>query len=262
MVDLGTLLHHGRGLLLAYDHGFEHGLTDFNEQNIDPARILEVASRAGVYTGIILQKGLAEKYYLPRSQIKDQPTSPLPPLIVKLNGKTSFHQEEEPYSPPLGTVEEAVMLGAKAIGYTIYVGSEHEAQMMKEFSEIEKEAHRKDIVVVGWMYPRGEHVKGRETDKEVLAYAARVGLELGCDFIKIHYSGDPASFSWVVKAAGKTGVFVVGGPKTQEDQLLQMAKEIIQAGAVGLAVGRNIWQNSDSTKISQKLAEVIFSENT
>ena len=57
----------------------------------------------------------------------------MPPLIVKLNGKTSFHKGEEPLSLQLCTVDKAIQLGAKAVGYTIYVGSEHEEKMMQEF---------------------------------------------------------------------------------------------------------------------------------
>lgn len=256
------LLRGGRGLLLAYDQGFEHGPTDFDDKSVDPANIVRIARESGVYTGVIFQKGVAEKYYCDQSKSKSKSKEigeqGLPPLIVKLNGKTSFHQGEEPYSPQVCSVDEAISLGAKAVGYTVYVGSEMEAQMMKEFSVVEREAHEKGLAVVGWMYPRGRHVKDKEKGKDVLAYAARLGLELGCDFVKIHYTGDPESFSWAVKAAGKAGVFVVGGPRVGEEDILKVAKEVIQAGAVGLAVGRNVWQSADPVGVSERLARVIW----
>jgi class I fructose-bisphosphate aldolase len=242
-------------LLLAYDQGFEHGPTDFNDESVDPANIIKIAREAGVFTGVIFQKGVAEKYYSQQSSVNSHQ---LPALVVKLNGKTNFHQGEEPYSPQICTVDEAIALGAKAVGYTIYVGSEMEAQMMKEFSAVEQEAHQKGLVVIGWMYPRGKHVTGKETTREVTAYAARIGLEMGCDFVKIHYTGDPESFSWVVRAAGKAGVFAVGGAKVEERELLKMAQGVIGAGAVGMAVGRNIWQDKDPVGLSKRLAEVVF----
>src|SRR3989344_1303348 len=145
-------------MLLAYEQGFEQGPTDFNDKNVDPNYITDIARRTGVYTGIVFQEGLAEKYY----------TKDLPPLVIKLNGKTSFHKGEEPLSLQLCTVDKADSLGATAVGYTIYVGSEHEEEMIKEFSRIEDEAHAKNLMVVVWMYPRGKHVEGKETARDVV----------------------------------------------------------------------------------------------
>lgn len=258
MVDKNILLRNGRGFLLAYDQGLEHGPTDFNDENVDPGNIVKIAKAPGVFTGVIFQKGTAEKYYTTsNSNWGNQATKDLPPLIVKLNGKTNFHKDEEPYSPPLCTVEEAVKMRAKAIGYTIFVGSGYEAQMMKEFSVLEKEAHEKGLVVVGWMYPRGRNVTD-PASKENTAYAARIGMELGCDFVKVHYTGDPESFAWVVKSAGRAGVFAVGGAKSGEAEFLQYTKDVIKAGAVGLAVGRNIWQDQNPIELGRKVAEVIW----
>ncbi len=238
-------------MLLAYDHGFEHGPEDFDERSVDPAWVMEIAD-SGYFTGVVCQKGIAAKYYTPgKNKVS---------LIVKLNGKTSFHDGEEPISLQNCTVEEAVGLGAVAVGYTIYVGSEHEQEMISEFSKIEEEAHEKNLAVIGWMYPRGKHVdKDKETDKDTLAYAARLGLELNADAVKIKYTGDVESFKAVVAAAGKAKVFVVGGSKIQNtEDVYQMAREVIEAGAVGLAVGRNIWQAEKPLEVAKKLAEIIY----
>jgi class I fructose-bisphosphate aldolase len=252
-----VLLKNGHGLLLAYDQGFEHGLADFNDANIDPAYIVKIAKESGVFTGIIFQKGIAEKYYIRKTETVTEAGN-LPPLIVKLNGKTSFHTDEEPYSPPVCTVDEAIALGAKGVGFTIYPGSEYEAQMMREFGPLQEEAHAKGLPVIGWMYPRGKHVLGREDNPVIVSYAARLGLELGCDFVKVHYTGSVDSFTTVVKSAGKVGVFVSGGVKTVDKAILAETQEAMAAGAVGLAVGRNVWQNEDPVGMSRKLAQVIF----
>lgn len=249
MVDVNKILRNGKGMLLAYDHGFEHGPVDFDEHSINPSWIMEIAD-SGYFTGVACQKGVAAKYY-------DKNKHKVP-LIVKLNGKTAFHQDEEPVSLQNCTVEEAVELGAMGVGYTIYVGSEHEQEMITEFSEIEEEAHSKDLIVIGWMYPRGKHVAS-DTDKDVLAYAARLGLELNCDAIKIKYTGDKEDYKWVVESAGKAKVFVVGGPKTETaEELYQTTGEILSVGAVGLAVGRNIWQAKEPLDVAKKLAEIVY----
>ncbi len=248
MVDVGKISRGGKIMLLAYDQGMEHGPTDFNDENVDPEYICKIAREAQVFTGIVFGAGVAEKYY----------TFDLPPLILKLNGKTGFHKGEEPVSLQLTSVDRAVELGAKAVGYTVYVGSEHEEEMMKELAQIVGQAHAKDLPVVAWMYPRGKHVEGKETGRDVVAYGARIGLELGADVVKLPYTGSVESFGWVVKSAGKTKVVAQGGTKIEEIKLIKEIKEIMSAGAAGMAIGRNIWQADDPIGLSKKIADLIW----
>ena len=240
----------GKVMLLAYDQGFEHGPVDFNEENVDPDMIMKL-SESGYFTGVIVHEGIAARYH----EIGVNKC----PLIIKLNGKTSF-QNEEPISLQLCSVEKAIALGAKGVGYTIYVGSEHEEEMMAEFSRVEDEAHNNGLEVIAWMYPRGKKVTGRETDRETVAYAARLGLELNADYVKVPYTGDRESFSWVVKAAGKTKVLAQGGNKKDFSQLESDVREIMEAGAAGLAIGRNVWQDENPLEIAKKLARLVYGE--
>jgi class I fructose-bisphosphate aldolase len=237
-------------MFLAYDHGFEHGPSDFNEKTIDPQFIIDHVQETGLYTAVIFQEGVAQFYY-DKAKCRT-------PLLVKLNAKTKLHSGEEPYSPQLCSVDEAIRLGASGVGYTIYVGSDYEGQMMKELSHIEDEAHEKGLVVTAWMYPRGKEVEGKENSPEIIAYAARLGLELGCDFIKIPYTGDPESFRWVVKCAGKTKVLVSGGVKKDTEEFLKDVKDFMGVGTTGLAVGRNVWQSDDPAGVAKRLAEIIY----
>jgi len=247
-IDLAKITKKGKALFLLYDQGMEHGPTDFDDRNIDPAKILEIAE-SGYFTAVGLQKGIAKKYYDPKRNRT--------PLILKLNGKTNLIKDQDPYSPQVCSVAEAVSLGAKAVGYTIYLGSEFESLMTAEFAKIEEEAHAGGLPVIAWMYPRGRNVPD-EGDPKVIAYAARVGLELGADIVKVRYSGDVESFSWVVKSAGKTKVVAMGGVKQGEGDFLTMAKEVMEAGASGMAVGRNIWQADEPLEVAKKVGEVVF----
>lgn len=254
MVDLNKILRDGKCMLLAYDQGMEHGPTDFNDENVDPNFILDIALKSQVFTGLVFGEGVAEKYY----PIGGVDKKNYPPLVVKLNGKTGLHKGEEPLSLQLTSVDQAIKLGAVGVGYTIYVGSEHEEQMMVEFRKICDEAHAKDLLVIAWMYPRGKKVEGQETSKDIVAYAARIALELGADFAKLPYTGDPESFAWVVKSAGATKVLVQGGSKKDEAALLAEVGDFMKVGATGLAIGRNVWQATDPISVSQKLSKVIF----
>ena len=251
-VSLEKITKNGRAMFLAYDQGMEHGPEkDFDDENVDPQVILDTAEK-GQFTGVIFQKGVAEKYY-------DLETNKVP-LIVKLNGKTDLREGlDEPYSPQLCSTDEAVGLGASAVGYTVYVGSQFESKMMQEFSAIEQEAEKHNLPVIAWMYPRGKAVAGKETSREILAYAARLGLELGADVIKIPYNGNRKDFEWVVKAAGKTRVVMSGGPRTKtKEEFLEIVKDILSVGAIGIAVGRNVWQDGNPLEMSQQLSKVIF----
>lgn len=259
MVSLDKITTKGKALYLAYDQGMEHGPSDFDDESIDPGHILKVGVYGG-YNGVIVQKGIAEKYYN-ASPFKDALAKKLP-LILKLNGKTNLHPDEEPYSPLLCTIEEALALGASAVGYTVYVGSEHEAKMTAEFAQVVRDAHAKHLPVIGWMYPRGKALRqaqGKRTEREILVYAARMGLELGADMIKIPDPEDQATLKWAVEAAGRTKVIVSGGKKEDEDSFLARAKQVMESGAIGMAVGRNIWQAKDPLALTKKLKAVIFS---
>jgi len=264
----------GRALILAYDQGFEHGPRDFVEhpESANLEYILDIAKR-GRFTGIVLHAGLAEKY---EREIQGSNV----PLILKLNGTSELCTEEEPYSPQLYSVEDALELGAAAVGYTVYSGSKYEDEMQKEFSRIIREAHRKGIPVIGWMYPRGKSLFDRRSASKTLkialeeqeetnlsidetpsivAYGARIGLELGADIVKVKYTGSPESFRWVVQSAFPTKVVMSGGPMTKTDEgFLSRVKDVLTAGAVGIAVGRNIWQRKDPLIISEKIHQIIF----
>lgn len=245
---MDSFTSHGKGLILAYDQGLEHGpTTDFDERNIDPNYIIEIAAK-GRFTGLALQKGVAEKYYDGKV-----------PLIVKLNGKTALPQGE-PVSTAVCSVEQALEMGADGVGYTIYLGSAYEHVMMQEFGQIQEKAHRAGVPTIVWIYPRGAAIKN-DTDPAIVAYAARAGLEVGADAVKIKYSGDRKSFAWAVKAAGAAKVFMSGGPKASTDQdFLKQVNGAVQAGATGLAVGRNVWQHKDPLRMASELRKIIFKD--
>lgn len=248
MIDLSKITENGKAMYLAYDHGMEHGPADLPGESIDPEYILNLAAEGG-YTAVILQKGTAEKYYPSyRNKI---------PLIIKLNGKTKLSAKED-YSTQICSVEEAINLGALAVGYTIYIGSKYEPKMFKEFSKIVYDAHNSGIPAIGWIYPRGKNITD-ENGSEITAYAARVGLEIGADIVKIKYSGSEKEFHKAVEAAGKTKVVLSGGTKTETpEEFYKIVQNVMNAGAIGIAVGRNVWQNENALEISKNLKKMIF----
>lgn len=247
-IKINKILKKGKAFYLAYDQGMEHGPSEFNDKNIDPLRIIKIA-KMGKYGGIILQKGIAEKY---KNEIRKSKV----PLILKLNGKTNLFKGE-PMSEQLCTVKEAVGLGAVAVGYTIYLGSEHESRMLKEFENIESEAHKVGMPVIAWIYPRGKSIGGRN-ESELMEYSARVGLEIGADMVKLKYSGNKKALKKAIKASGRCRLVIAGGTKTNEKYFLKQMREVINAGVAGVAVGRNIWKHKNPEGISKKVRKIVF----
>ncbi len=246
--NLRKIIRDGRILLLAYDQGIEHGPTDFNDKNVDPNYIIDIAAVGG-YTGLVLQKGIAEKYY---DKLKREKVN----LILKLNGKTSL-VKGDPISRQLATIEEAIDLGAVAVGYTIYIGSFHEEEMLVEASKIQAEAHKKGLPLILWIYPRGSGVKDIKKS-DLMAYATRVALTVGADVVKIHPEGTIKDFGWAVKSAGKVRVICAGGSKVSEKKLLKTIEGYMKEGASGMAIGRNIWQDEDPEGLSEKIRDVVW----
>jgi class I fructose-bisphosphate aldolase len=244
----------GTALFLPIDQGLEHGPVDFfpNPPSKDPQFQCELALQGG-YSGLVFQIGLAEKYmhaYAGRV-----------PLVLKLNGKTVIPPDDEAFSPQCATVEDAVRLGADAVGYTLYVGSPAQAADFQQFAGIRAEAEALGMPVIVWAYPRGSAIeeKGGRDSIYAVDYAARVACEIGADVVKINLpkldnlanlpkpyntlADDPAAVvRRVVESAGRTLVLFSGGSKLGDDDLMAKAHLCMAAGATGLIFGRNMWQ--------------------
>ena len=156
------------------------------------------------------------------------------------------------------TAEE---VGASSVGFTVYGGSNHEIEMVEEFRDAQEAARERDMPVVMWSYPRGQGLRNAEVPSTI-AYSARVALELGADVAKVKHPGSREAMENAVRMAGPTKVVMSGGSKTTDREFLESVKETIDAGGRGLAVGRNVWQREDPTRILDALERVIFEEST
>jgi class I fructose-bisphosphate aldolase len=271
------LYEHGPGngmaLILPIDHGLEHGPRDFfaNPESLDPTYQLKLVEKGG-FSAIVFHVGLAAKY------LKEFAGNV--PLILKLNGKTSIPSDAQAFSPQTASVEDAVRLGADAVGYTLYVGSPAQDRDFVQFAKIREEAERFGMPLIVWSYPRGEAVeaKGGRDSLYAVDYATRVANELGADMVKINVPeyvkekshlypkpydalqlGMEKSLEKVIRSAGKTLVLISGGAKVSDDELLQRVRMSLEAGATGLVFGRNLWQREfeKTLEITEKIKKVM-----
>ncbi|MGM0605801.1 MAG: class I fructose-bisphosphate aldolase [Halobacteriota archaeon] len=252
-LDDSPLTRDGKALILAYDHGLEHGPVDFEPvpETMDPSRVFDIATHDAV-TALAVQKGIAEGYY---PSYEDDVT-----LLAKLNGTSNLWMGE-PDSSVNCSVEYAADLGADAIGFTVYGGSNNEVEMVEEFREAHEAAREHDMAVVMWSYPRGQGLKN-DTSPGTIAYAARMGLELGADLTKVKYPGSPDAMADVCDIAADMGVVMSGGSKVSDRAFLGLVENAMNAGASGLAVGRNVFQRERPEALLDGLEAVIFEEAT
>jgi fructose-bisphosphate aldolase/6-deoxy-5-ketofructose 1-phosphate synthase len=250
--DNYTALTSGKGrlMLFAGDQKVEHLNADFLGDGIspddgDPEHLFRIASRAkiGVFA---TQFGLISRYGMSYPEV---------PYLVKLNSKTNLVKalQAEPLSSQWLSVDDVVELKRESglrvlgVGYTFYLGSEHEDQMLREAAHIVHQAHHHGLPVVLWSYARGKAVPN-EKDANLIAGAAGVAACLGADFAKVNYpeGADAADrLREVVRAAGRTRVICSGGSRMGVEPFLQrLHKQIHHSGTSGSATGRNIHQKS------------------
>jgi class I fructose-bisphosphate aldolase len=252
------LFQHGVGngtaLFLPYDQGLEHGPRDFfsNPASSDPRYVMRLAVEGG-FNGVVLQIGLAEKFFWEYAGEV--------PLVLKLNGKTDIPSDADALSSVHASVEEAVRLGADAVGYALYVGSPAYDADFREYRVIRQDAARFGMPLIVWAYPRGSAIaaKGGNDSFYAVDYAARTASELGADVVKVNFphpdkrgTGRPEyddaevstqeAIDAVVRSANRTLVLVSGGSKAGDEAMLDKARESMEAGATGLIFGRNVWQ--------------------
>ena len=262
----------GRLMLFACDQKIEHLNDDFYDggDKIDladavPDHLFEIGSRGvcGILAG---QRGLIAAYAADYPDIN---------YLVKMNSKTHLikKSQDDPYSPQLHSFEAVLELVANGvnvvgIGYTIYLGSEYESQMMAEAGELIAQAHAAGLIAVLWVYPRGKAVPD-EKDANLLAGAAGAALCLGADFVKINppKGNEVESSAQLLKqasmASGRTGLVCAGGSTVDAETFLtQLWDQIHVGGARGNATGRNIHQRSldEAVRLTKAISAITLGD--
>ncbi len=176
-------------------------------------------------------------------------------LIIHLTASTTLGPD--PLHKVLVTsVEEAIKVGADGVSVHVNIGANDEAEMLAMLGQVSRACNEWGMPLLAMMYPRGAKVKS-EHSVEYVKHAARVGAELGADIVKTNYTGDIDSFKEVVRGC-PAPVVVAGGPKmSTEVELLEMVYDSIQAGGKGVAIGRNIFQAKDPTKMTRAIAAIV-----
>ncbi len=253
-------------ILFAGDHAIEHLQEDFYGPHVaTEARSIEHLFTIAAHSPInafATQLGLINRYGKKYSSIN---------YVAKLNSKTPLvtTQHSDPYSELLWSVEQAVTCAQQGnislcgVGYTVYLGSIHEAAMLKQAAQVVYQAHSHGLAAILWMYPRGVCIKN-ERDGNIIAGAAGVASALGADFVKIYQpeaSWNSSTEDFITKAvhaAGQTRVILSGGSYKTEHDFLHMLTQARTSGVSGFAIGRNMFQRTlaDAQSLITKISRL------
>ncbi len=252
LVRLRRILPDGKAVVFAFDHGVEHGPSDFPEGRVNPEPVLKAVVEAGV-DAVMLTPGMARLTY----SIWAGRTA----LIVKVTGKTNLRpSEQQLLQSVFGSVENAIALGADAVAATVYWGSPYEDQMLRQWFAVKSSAEAYGLPCLQLAYPRGPMIKDRY-DVEIVRYGARAAAESGADMIKTYYTGSTDTFRRVVEAASGVPVLMSGGPRAPTAiDFLRQVRSVMDSGASGVVVGRNIFQHPDPRSMTKAVIAVVHED--
>lgn len=246
-IRLNRLFSHrtGRFCSIAVDHfmGYQAGLPSGLRHL--PATIEAIV--AGQPDAVTMHKGVASSCW-PRYAGR------LPLIIQSIIGRPDDTADEH-----MATPEDAVRLGADAFATCAFVRGDTEAAHVRRVADFVRDSAHWDIPVILHVYPRRFTSHGVEIsfEAEEIAWAVRCGIESGVDVIKVPFTGDVASYRQIVEEC-PVPIVAAGGPKAETlRDALAMAGDVMQAGARGLTIGRNVWGFPHITQAVQAFRAVV-----
>ena len=228
----------GKCFFLPIDHGYFQG----------PTRCLE---RPGETIKPLLQ--YCDALFATRGVLRaciDTQTSK--PIILRVSGGTSMAGKDLANEGLTTSIEEIIRLNAAAVGISVFIGSDYEHQTLMNLSKIINLCENYGIPVMAVT------AVGREMEKREARYlgmCCRIAAELGARVVKTYWC--EKDFTKVVKGC-PVPVVMAGGPKCKTAlEVLEFVHSGMQDGAIGINLGRNVWQNAHPVAMAKALNAII-----
>jgi 3-hydroxy-5-phosphonooxypentane-2,4-dione thiolase len=227
----------GRCLFLPIDHGYFQGPTRRLERPGETIRpLMPYCDALFVTRGVV------------RSSLDPQGTKP---IVLRVSGGTSVIGKDLSNEGITTSMEEAIRLNASAVGMSVFVGSDHERESLLNLSKLVDEGEKYGIPVMA-VTAVGKELEKR--DARYLALSSRIAAELGARIVKTYWC---ENFDKVVNGC-PVPVIMAGGPKVDSDrEVLQFVRDGMDRGAIGVNLGRNIWQNDRPVGMIKALRAII-----
>ena len=224
-----------RALMLAVDHGYFLGPTEKLE---NPKKV--IAPLLKYCDSLMLTRGV---------QRTSVPATTDTPMVLRVSGGSSIIGEDLSQEDITVSIEDAIRLNACALAMSIFVGSKYEYQTVVNLGKLVSEAEKYGIPVLAVT------AVGKELGKDAryLSLACRVAAEQGAHIVKTYYC---ENFEKVVQSC-PVPIIVAGGKKIPERDALQLTYNAIKGGAVGVDMGRNIWQSENPIAMIRAVRYIV-----
>ena len=235
-----------RSLIVAMDHG----LLDGPKKGLEHPEETISKVIAGGADAILTSYGIARKFARELARVG---------LIVRADGgATGLSKNPGPGSLMLG-IEQALRVDADALAVSAFPGSAQEESSLQHLARMIESAHTWDVAVMAEMVPGGFDSPPELRTIQNIALAARVGAEMGADWIKCPYAPGMES----VTQTCFVPVVILGGAKRgAENEMLAEIKRAVDEGVAGVAIGRNIWQFENPTAMTRAVAAILHENAT
>ena len=227
--------HNNRALMLAVDHGYFLGPTE----RLENAR-KTITPLLKYCDSLMLTRGIQRASVDPNTSI---------PMVLRVSGGASIIGEDLSQEQITVTMKEAIRLNVSAVAMSMFVGSKYENQTIVNLGKLVSEAEEYGIPVLAVT------AVGKELGKDAryLSLACRIAAEQGAHIVKTYYCDN---FKKVVESC-PVPIIVAGGKKIPEREAMQLTFNAIKAGAVGVDMGRNIWQSDHPVEMIRAIRSIV-----
>ena len=224
-----------RALMLAVDHGYFLGPTEKLE---NPKKV--IAPLLKYCDSLMVTRGVQ------RTSVSATTDTP---MVLRVSGGSSIIGEDLSQEDITVSIQDAIRLNASALAMSIFVGSKYEYQTIVNLGKLVSEAEQYGIPVLAVT------AVGKELGKDAryLSLACRVAAEQGAHIVKTYYCDN---FEKVVQSC-PVPIIVAGGKKIPERDALQLTFNAIKGGAVGVDMGRNIWQSDHPVAMIRAVRSIV-----
>ena len=229
-----------RALMLAVDHGYFLGPTEKLE---NPEKTIRPIMRH--CDSLMLTRGVQ------RTSV--DAAYPIP-IVLRVSGGSSIVGEDLSNEQITTSIKEAIRLNASAVAMSIFVGSKYEHQTIVNLGRLVNEAEEYGIPVLAVT------AVGKDMGKDAryLSLACRIAAEQGAHIVKTYYC---ENFEKVVESC-PVPIIIAGGKKLPEKDALELTYNAIKHGAVGVDMGRNIWQSDNPVPMIKAVRSIVHGNNS
>ncbi len=242
---LETILPGGRGVWVPMDHS----ASSFPEEGLeDPESSVDAAIEGGA-DAIVLQKG-AMTYHSSRTGWNR--------FVCHTSVSTVHGGENSQDKVLVATASECLSRGAIAVSAQVNLGDPAESDMIQRLASITTESYSHEIPVLGMFYPRGPNLSLDPDDiTRGVAHAARLAWDIGCNVVKVPWTGSEESFK-IVTSSVPIPVLVSGGPrKISFPEVLDIVGKSLNAGGSGVCIGRQVFGAEDPASHIRALRAMV-----